>query len=203
MERKSNFNLLYVLICLIFILPAFNHTSVKASGSNAGSKPSQSDTAFIIGPADLLDIVVIKEPDLSKTVLVRPDGKILLPLVNEVQAAGKTPVQLQADLVQAFSKFYEQVTVTVLVKEINSYKFSITGKVKNPGTYKMSADTTLLEAISLAGGFVEFASTNDIKVFRKGFENSKPIQIKYSKIISGKDPSQNIIIRPGDTIIVP
>ena len=203
MEKKSKFNLLYVLICLIFILPACNHQSVKASGSNAGSKPSQSDTAFIIGPADLLDIVVIKEPDLSKTVLVRPDGKILLPLVNEVQAAGKTPVQLQADLVQAFSKFYEQVTVSVLVKEINSYKFSITGKVKNPGTYKMSADTTLLEAISMAGGFVEFASTNDIKVFRKGSENSKPIQIKYSKIVSGKDPSQNIIIKPGDTIIVP
>ena len=203
MERKSKFNLLYVLICLIFILPACNHKSVKASGSNAGSKPSQSDTAFMIGPADLLDIVVIKEPDLSKTVLVRPDGKILLPLVNEVQAAGKTPVQLQADLVQAFSKFYEQVTVTVLVKEINSYKFSITGKVKNPGTYKMSADTTLLEAISLAGGFVEFASTNNIKIFRKGSENSKPIRIKYSKIVSGKDPSQNIIIRPGDTIVVP
>jgi len=203
MKKKSKFNLLSVLICLIFILPACNHQSVKASGSNAGSKPSQSDTAFIIGPADLLDIVVIKEPDLSKTVVVRPDGKILLPLVNEVQAAGKTPVQLQADLVQAFSKFYEQVTVSVLVKEINSYKFSITGKVKNPGTYKMSADTTLLEAISMAGGFVEFASTNDIKVFRKGSEKSKPIQIKYSKIVSGKDPSQNIIIRPGDTIIVP
>ena len=203
MERKSKFNLLCILICIIFILPACNHKSVKDSGSNAGSKPSQSDTAFIIGPADLLDIVVIKEPDLSKTVLVRPDGKILLPLVNEVQAAGKTPVQLQADLVQAFSKFYEQVTVTVLVKEINSYKFSITGKVKNPGTYKMSADTTLLEAISLAGGFAEFASTNNIKIFRKGSENSKPVRIKYSKIVSGKDPSQNIIIKPGDTIIVP
>ena len=203
MERKSKFNLLYVLICLIFILPACNHKSVKASGSNAGSKPSQSDTAFIIGPADLLDIVVIKEPDLSKTVLVRPDGKILLPLVNEVQAAGKTPVQLQADLVQAFSKFYEQVTVSVLVKEINSYKFSITGKVKNPGTYKMSADTTLLEAISMAGGFVEFASTNDIKVFRKGSRKFQTDTIKYSKIVSGKDPSQNIIIKPGDTIIVP
>jgi polysaccharide export outer membrane protein len=203
MERKSKFNVLCFLICLIFILPACNHQSVKASGSNAGSKPSQSDTAFIIGPADLLEIVVMKEPDLSKTIPVRPDGKILLPLVNEVQAAGKTPAQLQADLVQAFSKFYEQVTVSVLVREINSYKFSITGKVKNPGIYKMSADTTMLEAISLAGGFVEFASTNNIKVFRKGLENSKPIRIKYLKIISGKDPSQNIIIKPGDTIIVP
>ncbi len=203
MERKLNFNLLYILMCMIFILPACNHKSVKASGPNAGSKPSQSDTGFIIGPADLLEIVVMKEPDLSKTIPVRPDGKILIPLVNEVQAEGKTPVQLQADLEQAFSKFYEQVTVSVLVKEINSYKFSITGKVKTPGTYKMSADTTLLEAISLAGGFAEFASTNNIKVFRKGSENSKPIRIKYSKIISGKDPSQNIIIKPGDTIIVP
>jgi len=203
MERKLNFNLLYILMCMIFILPACNHKSVKASGPNAGSKPSQSDTAFIIGPADLLEIVVMKEPDLSKTIPVRPDGKILIPLINEMQAEGKTPVQLQADLEQAFSKFYEQVTVSVLVKEINSYKFSITGKVKTPGTYKMSADTTLLEAISLAGGFVEFASTNNIKVFRKGSENSKPIRIKYSKIISGKDPSQNIIIKPGDTIIVP
>ena len=203
MERKSKLNLLYILMCMIFILPACNHKSVKATGSNAGSKPSQSDTAFIIGPADLLEIVVMKEPDLSKTIPVRPDGKILIPLINEMQAEGKTPVQLQADLEQAFSKFYEQVTVSVLVKEINSYKFSITGKVKTPGTYKMSADTTLLEAISLAGGFVEFASTNNIKVFRKGSENSKPIRIKYSKIISGKDPSQNIIIKPGDTIIVP
>ncbi len=203
MEKKSNFNLLCILICMIFILPACNQKAIKASGPNAGSKPSQSDTAFIIGPADVLEIVVMKEPDLSKTIPVRPDGKILLPLVNEVQAAGKTPAQLQGDLEQALSKFYEQVTVTVLVKEINSYKFSITGKVKNPGTYKMSADTTLLEAISMAGGFVEFAATNNIKVFRKGSENSKPIRIKYSKIISGKDPSQNIIIKPGDTIIVP
>lgn len=203
MEKKSNFNLLCILIYMLFILPACNHTSVKASGSNAGTKPSQSDTAFIIGPADVLEIVVLKEPDLSKTIPVRPDGKILLPLVNEVQAAGKTPVQLQADLEKAFSKFYEQVTVSVLVREINSYKFSITGKVKNPGTYKMSADTTMLEAISMAGGFVEFAGTNNIKVFRKGLENSKPIRIKYSKIVSGNDPSQNIIIKPGDTIIVP
>jgi polysaccharide biosynthesis/export protein len=203
MEKKINFNLLCILICMIFILPACNHQAVKAPGLNAGSNPSQSNTAFIIGPADVLEIVVIKEPDLSKTIPVRPDGKILLPLVNEVQAAGKTPVQLQSDLEKAFSKFYEQVTVSVLVREINSYKFSITGKVKNPGTYKMSADTTMLEAISMAGGFVEFASTNSIKVFRKGSENSKPICIKYSKIISGKDPSQNIIIKPGDTIIVP
>ena len=203
MERKSNFNLLSILICMIFILPACNQKAVKASGSNAGGKPAQSDTAFIIGPADVLEIIVMKEPDLSKTIPVRPDGKILLPLVNEVQAAGKTPVQLQADLEKAFSKFYEQVTVSVLVKEINSYKFSISGKVKNPGTYKMSADTTLLEAISMAGGFVEFAGTDNIKIFRKGSENSKPIRIKYSKIISGKDPSQNIIIKPGDAIIVP
>jgi polysaccharide biosynthesis/export protein len=203
MKKKPNFNLLYILICMIFILLACNHQSIKASGSTAESKSFQSDTAFIIGPADVLEIVVMKEPDLSKTIPVRPDGKILLPLVNEVQAAGKTPVQLQSDLEKAFSKFYEQVTVSVLVREINSYKFSITGKVKNPGTYKMSADTTLLEAISMAGGFVEFASTNSIKVFRKGSENSKSIRIKYSKIISGKDPSQNIIIKPGDTIIVP
>jgi polysaccharide biosynthesis/export protein len=203
MEIKINFNLLCILICMLFILPACNHTSIKASDLNAGNKPFQSDTAFIIGPADMLEIVVMKEPDLSKTIPVRPDGKILLPLVNEVQAAGKTPVQLQADLEKAFSKFYEQVTVSVLVREINSYKFSITGKINKPGTYKMSADTTMLEAISMAGGFMEFASTNNIKVFRRGLENSEPIRINYKKIISGKDPSQNIIIKPGDTIIVP
>jgi len=203
MERKKIFNLLHILIFVIFMLPACNNKSVKTPVSTSGRNPSQSDTAFIIGPADVLEINVMKEPDLSKTVPVRPDGKILLPLVNEVQAGGKTPVQLQADLETAFSKFYEQATVSVLVREINSYKFSITGKVKTPGTYKMSADTTLLEAISLAGGFEEFANKNNIKIFRKGSENSKPIRIKYSKIISGKDPSQNIIIRPGDTIIVP
>jgi polysaccharide biosynthesis/export protein len=203
MKIKSNYYLPYILTCMIFILPACNHQNIKDSSINTASKSSQSDTTFIIGPADMLEIIVMKEPDLSKTIPVRPDGKILLPLVNEVQAAGKTPVQLQVDLEKAFSKFYEQVTVSVLVREINSYKFSITGKVKNPGTYKMSADTTMLEAISMAGGFVEFASTNNIKVFRKGLESSEPIRIKYSKIISGKDPSQNIIIKPGDSIIVP
>jgi polysaccharide biosynthesis/export protein len=203
MKIKSNYYLPHILTCMIFILPACNHQYIKNSSINTASKSSQSDTTFIIGPADMLEIIVMKEPDLSKTIPVRPDGKILLPLVNEVQAAGKTPVQLQADLEKAFSKFYEQVTVSVLVREINSYKFSITGKVKNPGTYKMSADTTMLEAISMAGGFVEFASTNNIKIFRKGLESSEPIRIKYSKIISGKDPSQNIIIKPGDSIIVP
>jgi polysaccharide biosynthesis/export protein len=203
MEKKINYYLLCILMCIIFTLQACNHKSIKILGANAENKPSQSETAFIIGPADVLEIVVVKEPDLSKTIPVRPDGKILLPLVNEIQAAGKTPIQLQADLERAFSKFYEQATVSVLVKEINSYKFSITGKVKSPGTYKMSADTTLLDAIALAGGFIEFANTTKIKVFRKGSEDSLPIYINYKKIVSGKDPSQNITIKPGDIIIVP
>ena len=199
MLRKVVFLLLIFISCTAMIF----EPAESASEKNQQPPPVRVESNFIIGAEDVLEIVVWKEPELSKTIPVRPDGKILLPLVNEVQAAGKTPTELQADLTQQFSKYFEEVSVAVIVKEINSHKFFILGKVKNPGAYKTGSDVTIIQAISLAGGFIEFADTNDIKVFHKGADQKKPIRIKYNKIISGKDPAQNIIIQPGDTIVVP
>ena len=192
-----------VFLMLMAYSSLFLQLAESASESNQQPPAMRMESNFIIGAEDVLEIVVWKEPELSKTIPVRPDGKILLPLVNEVQAAGKTPAELQADLTQLFSKYFEEVSVAVIVKEINSHKFFILGKVKNPGAYKTGSDVTIIQAISMAGGFVEFADTQDIRVFHKGADQNKPIRIKYKKIISGKDPAQNIIIQPGDTIVVP
>lgn len=201
MVKKAK--VVFLILMLMACSPLFIQPAGGASEKNQQPPPVSVESNFVIGAEDVLEIVVWKEPELSKTIPVRPDGKILLPMINEVQAAGKTPAELQADLTQLFSKYFEEVSVAVIVKEINSHKFFILGKVRNPGAYKTGSDVTIIQAISLAGGFVEFADTNNIKIFHKGTDQNKPIRIKYKKIISGKDPAQNIIIQPGDTIVVP
>jgi polysaccharide export outer membrane protein len=165
------------------------------------SAPSAVDTkTFVLGAEDVIAIKVWREPELSGQFVVRPDGKISLPLVNEIQASGLTPKQLEKALTDGLAKFINQPEVTVQVTTVNSRKYYIQGEVQRPGAYPLVVPTTVLEALVNAGGFREFANTKKITVLRNGRER---MRFNYKDVTRGKHPEQNIQLQPGDQIIVP
>jgi polysaccharide export outer membrane protein len=171
-------------------------------------KQSQAEIAadsatYIIGPEDVLNIHVWKEETLSRTVPVRMDGKISIPLIDEIQAAGLTPLQLKELIMKRLKEFVDIPNVTVVVMEANSFKVYISGGVKTPGVYRLRSETSLLQIITIAGGFTEWANQKKILVIRKENGKEKRITVNYKKIINGDDPGSNIILKSGDTIIVP
>ena len=158
---------------------------------------------YIIGADDILAIRFWREDSMNADVVVRPDGKITLPLINDIQAAGLTPIALCSAITDAAKRYLvETPTVSVLVKEINSRKVYITGQVGKPGPYEMSGQMTVVHLITMAGGLAEFADKKNITVIRT--ENGKQFsyRVNYADISKGKNLSQNIALRPGDTIIV-
>ncbi|MBI5183373.1 MAG: polysaccharide biosynthesis/export family protein [Nitrospinae bacterium] len=158
---------------------------------------------YTIGAEDVLNIVIWGNDALSKEVRVRPDGKISLPLINDLQAEGLSPIQLSDSITNRLKEFVDAPDVTVIVREINSFKISITGEVVRPGVIKLQSKTTIIEAISLTGGVTAWASPNRITVVRKDKNGEKRILVRYNDILKGKDPEGNILLKPGDTIIVP
>jgi polysaccharide export outer membrane protein len=158
---------------------------------------------YVIGADDILTIVFWRDKDMSADVVVRPDGKVTLPLVNDVDAAGKTPEELRKAITEAASRFVEEPTVSVVVKQINSRRVYITGMVGKSGAYPLSAPTTVLQLISMAGGLSEFAHSKNIIINRA--ENGRQVALKfnYSDVQKGKNLHQNIELKPGDTVIVP
>jgi polysaccharide export outer membrane protein len=156
---------------------------------------------YVIGPEDVLDIFVWKEESLTKTVPVRIDGKISLPLVDDVQAAGLTPLQLKEEITKRLSGFVDNPTVTVTVKEANSYRVFISGEVKQPGIVRIRSEITLVKLIIMAGGFTEWANKRKISIITNENGKEKRITANYNKIIDGDIP--DIIIKPGDTVIIP
>jgi polysaccharide export outer membrane protein len=158
---------------------------------------------YVIGPEDVLSIHVWKEDALTRQVSVRSDGRISLPLIDEVQAAGLTPLQLKEKLTVRLQEFIDNPSVSVIVTEANSQKVYVSGEVKTPGVYHLRGETTLLQVIPMAGGFTEWADQKKIVVIRKEGEKDKRIIINYKKIVSGEDMSANIVVKSGDTVIVP
>lgn len=172
---------------------------------NSSAEPSPSED-YQIGPEDVLEILVWKNETLSRTVNVRPDGKISLPLIGDVQAAGLTPDQVKEEITTKLKEFYKELPhVSVIVQQANSYVIYILGEVNSPAQYVVKRGTTFLQAIALAGGFTPFASTNNILILRSTYNNHNQsrIKISYKDIVSGNHLSSNIILKPGDTIIVP
>jgi polysaccharide export outer membrane protein len=162
------------------------------------------DTSFVIGSDDVLAINVWKEPDVSRSLPVRSDGKISLPLAGELQAAGRTPPQLEEDIANKLRTYITDPEVTVMVQQINSQKCTILGRVLRPGVYPISATTTVLDAIALAGGFQDFAKLKDIYILRKNLDGKEArIGFNYKDVIRGKHSEQNIRLEPRDTIVVP
>jgi polysaccharide export outer membrane protein len=158
---------------------------------------------YVIGSEDVLYVHVWKEESLSRTIPVRMDGKISLPLIDEIQAAGLTPLQLKENLIQRLKQFIDSPNVSVIVSETNSFKVFVSGQVKNPGVYRLKGETSILQIIPMAGGFTDWANQKKILVIRKGEGKEKRITVNYKKIVSGKDPQSNIVLKAGDSIIVP
>lgn len=162
------------------------------------------DDSFVIGNDDVLAINVWKEPDVSRSIPVRSDGKISLPLVGELQAAGETPLKLEQAIAARLKNFIEEPEVTVIVQQINSQKFNILGYVNKPGSFPLTNSATVLDAIAMAGGFRDFAKQKSIYVLRQNPDGSqKRIPFNYKQVVKGRNPGQNIKLEPRDTIVVP
>ena len=159
-----------------------------------------SDSEYIIGPEDILDIFVWRDEQISRTVPVRIDGMISLPLVNDIQAAGLTPLQLKEVIVNKLQGYIDNPTVTVTVREANSYKIFISGEVRTPGIQLIRSETTLIKAIIAAGGFTEWANKRKILIISNENGKEKRTWANYNKIIDGDSP--DVIIKRGDTIVV-
>ena len=158
---------------------------------------------YLIGSEDIIEVLVWKNADLSRVVNVRPDGKISLPLIGDIQAAGISVMQLNAEITERLKKYYkEPPQVSVIVQQVNSYAIYVLGEVKSPGKFLVKSGTTFLQAITLSGGFTEFASKNKIMIRRKNGDNSEAIMpIRYNDIVIGSQ--KNVMMFPGDTILVP
>jgi len=158
---------------------------------------------YVIGPDDVLTIVFWREKDMSIEAAVRPDGKITLPLINDIQAAGLKTEQLREQITEAAKKYLEDPNVMVGVKQINSRKVFITGEVQKPGPYPLTAPTTVLQLLAQAGGLTEFAKREDIRVMRTEAGRSLSLKFNYKDVTKGKNLRQNIELKPGDTVVVP
>jgi polysaccharide biosynthesis/export protein len=169
------------------------------AGLPQGQLPPNSDK-YIIGPEDVLYIQVWKEEALSQTVMVRTDGKISLPLIDDVQAAGLTPLKLKEVLAEKFKAYVDNPLVTVIVREAKSFKVFISGQVAKPGVFSLVGEATFLQMIAMAGGFTEWANQRKVLLIRR--ENGREVRmtINYKKIVDGE--AENILVKPGDTIIV-
>ena len=158
---------------------------------------------YTIGPEDVIRVDVWKEPELSVSVPVRTDGKISLPLIHDVHVVGMTPIQLKENITKKLSKYIDNPTVSVIVEEINSLKIFVDGNVNQPGVYDVKREVNVLQAISMAGGFNEWANKRKIKIFRRQGGVEQVITVNYNKIMSGEHPELNIPLYPGDSIVVP
>ncbi len=175
------------------------------SPSTAKSSPVPVDVPadYIIGPEDVLSVVYWFEKDLSTDVSVRPDGKISMPLLNDIQAAGLTPSQLRQYLFEESKRFIQDPNVSVVVKQINSRKAFITGEVNRPGPYPLISPTTVLQLIATAGGLKDYARSKNIVIVRNSNGQTTTFPFNYKEVVSSKNLRQNIELKPGDTVIVP
>jgi polysaccharide export outer membrane protein len=166
-------------------------------------KPAVDDPNYVIGPEDELIITVWREPDISRTVPVRPDGRISLPLLNDVQASGLTPMQLGTEITSRLTKFISAPQVTVIVTKVSAQRIFVAGEVGRAGAYTFVPGMTVLEAISSAGGLTPFAKQSKVSILR--MENGKQVRlpVNYKEVLNGRRPEQNISLKPGDTIVVP
>jgi len=194
-------------IMIVFIsLTSIPCTFSQGERRGSGSKPTASEmfsasANYVIGPEDVLYIHVWREDTLTRTVPVRADGKISLPLIDEVEAAGLTPLQLKERLTQRLKEFVDTPHVSVVVQEINSFKVFVTGEVRTPGVYRLRSETSLIQIIPMAGGFTEWANQKKIVVIRKEGGRESRILVNYKDITEGR--ASNLILKRDDTVIVP
>jgi polysaccharide export outer membrane protein len=193
----------------VVTLAQANQTSSPAPSANGDKsapapEKAHSDDSYVIGANDVLAINVWKEPDVSRSVTVRSDGKISLPLVGELQAGGQTPRQLESAIAAGLKNYISEPEVAVIVTESKSQKINILGMVSRPGAYLLTSSTTILDAIAMAGGFKDFAKKKSIYVLRANAEGTqKRFPFNYNEVIKGTNTEQNIKLVAGDTLVVP
>ncbi len=195
-------------LCALALALSAASAGAQAGGGTttaaAATVTAAADSAeYVIGPDDVLGIVFWRDKDLSADAVVRPDGKISLPLLNDVQAAGLTPSRLRAQITEAARRFVDDPNVTVVVRQINSRKVFVTGEIVRPGSYPLAGRTTVLQMIAIAGGLKEYADAKNIMVMR--VENNRTVNypFNYHDVSKGRGLRQNLELRPGDTIVVP
>jgi len=175
-----------------------------AAAASTTVKLHASANEYVIGSDDVLAINVWREPEISRTLPVRPDGNISLPLIGDLVASGHTPAQLQSEIKQQLRTYFSNPEVTVVVQEAKSHKFNIVGEVEKPGSYVMSSSMTVLDAIALAGGLRDFAKATKIYVLRVSPDGSRArLPFNYKHVIKGSNLQENVELEPRDTIVVP
>lgn len=183
---------------------------VGGAGLAGQSAASESDSPlipiqplYVIQPTDMLEIFVWKEPELSRKVLVRPDGRISFPLIQDLNAAGMTAAELKEKVEEELKDYLEAPNVTVIVDAIRNYKFYVTGEVNNPSSFVSEQPVTVLQALAMAGGLRDFADKGGIQVVRTYGREHVYLEFDYKDVIRGRRTQQNIILRPGDVVVVP
>jgi len=196
------FSLLPLKLLMFSVLASSPVTPAMQAGSVA-AKDQTAPASFIIEANDILEIFVWKEPDLSRKVLVRPDGYISFPLVQDMKAAGMTPAELKEALEGELLEYLTAPNVTVIVDAIMHYRIYVTGKVQGPSSFILEKPITVLQAISLAGGLQEFADESEVKIIRATARGYSYLDFDYKEVIKGKNVSQNIYLESGDVVVVP
>jgi polysaccharide biosynthesis/export protein len=198
-----------VLLLCTCLAPAASAQNPTPPAATAATAPVSAPRAvslpvdFVIGPEDVISVLFWREQEMSGDQAVRPDGRITLPLVGDMTAAGLRPEELKAQIETAAAKFLTEPNVTVVVKEIHSRKVFITGEVKTAGEYPLTGPRTVMQLIALAGGLTEFADGNGITVMRMENGRQRSFQFRYKDVARGKGLAQNILLQPGDTVVVP
>lgn len=196
------------LLVIAVIAPSFlcqarsKRPSQTPSQTSGASVAGSSAASYVIGASDVLSVTVWKQPALSGTLLVRPDGMVSMPLLGDIQAAGLTPMQLGDQIQAKLKKFVQQPEVSVVLTQINSKVIYLLGEVGKKGPVEMTPGMTLLEAISRGGGLTDFANSKKMYILRDTAGNHQKIKVNYKKALKG-DPAFNVVLEPGDTIVVP
>lgn len=197
--NKSANSILAGLLVLVLAHPATSF----AQGRQAAAPAAPVDQGYTVQPGDVLEISVWKEPDLQREVIVRPDGAFSFPLADEINAVGKTVVQIRAELTERLTRFIPDLVATVMVKEIEGNKIYVIGQVNKPGTFVMNPNVDIVQALSLAGGTTPFASLNSIRILRREAGKQVALNFNYDDVSKGRNLDQNVVLRAGDVVLVP
>jgi polysaccharide biosynthesis/export protein len=197
----GSLGVVFSLVVLLGCTPAVSNLTEAQAAAAAVATPDQDK--YLLGPEDAIEISVWKEPDLTKQLVVRPDGKITYPLIGEVQASGRTVKQLQEEILKRLEKFVTDAHVTVILLKAQNYKIYVTGKVNKPGDFVIGKPVNVLQAISMAGGLTPFASPGSIMVLRTVAGQEMVYPFNYNEVSKGQFLEQNRTLLPGDVVVVP
>jgi len=190
-----------ITLTILLYLPVVPASqAADAPKTPAGTTPA--DGEYRLGPEDVIDVFVWKEPELSTSVVVRPDGRISLPLAAEVQASGKTAMELQREIADRLGKFIVQPVVNVIVKQVNSMKISVLGEVRKPDVYRIKNRVTVMDAVAMAGGFTDLAKQSDVMVLRNTPSGPQRIKINIKQLVTDDGTSSPMYLLAGDTVYV-